>query len=528
MAPEQARGDADPGPPADIFSLGLLLFELASGQQRAADPNLLRILRSRSQGRSGLPWGSMNGLSPGLRDVIRRCVEGHPADRYPSCEALERDLVDVHEGRTPGMGALSAPQRLWRRVGRHPWRAFACVAALLLIGAVSGHTWWTWPRDVRIGTQLDGKWLWIDGRMVGTTPVTVRLEPGTHDYEMKSGMDRAIGPDVYRGELSVPRGEGVHSIFLFLDPPHTVQEVPLLPSEAPHLPPQLLPGDVAQTGPLAWIQLSVMLQSANQETIQVTVDGEVFEETPNICSFRLPLGPHSIVIEADGYRTIRREIDLKTQELCMLSMEMDPLDSPWHTVLLYSVAEYDVQRWVVDQGGMKIQCEQGQDVDDKDRFSTKSYWGPQCGGEPGFVLLAVELPVSPGQLELRTVRYSVAPAGWSLIEAGASPDELVPIGLQGPEDPPLSILGDWSPEEARISGDTLRADPVGDSVGAIEAELVRRLGGSRTLYIRLTSGGVPVGDGVSFACALRCDGLPTRIPSGGAVWEPGMRIRVME
>ena len=212
----------------------------------------------------------------------------------------------------------------------------------------------------------------------------------------------------------------------------------------------------------------------------------------------------------------------------MLSMEMDPVDSPWHTVLLYSVAEYDVQRWVIEQGGMKVLCEPGQDAANIDRFSTKPYWGPARNEEPGFVVLAVELPVAPGHLELQPEVESAAPGGWSLIEAGASPEDLIPIWLEGPEDPPASVLGKWAPAEARAAGKTLGPDAVGDTAGAIEKELVRRLGGARILYLRLTAGGVPVGDSVSYACALRCNGIPTKILSGGVVWEPGMRIRVKE
>ena len=144
------------------------------------------------------------------------------------------------------------------------------------------------------------------------------------------------------------------------------------------------------------------------------------------------------------------------------------------------------------------------------------------------MVLAVELPVSPGHLELQPEVESAAPGGWSLVEAGASPEDLIPIWLEGPEDPPASVLGGWLPAEARAAGDTLGPDAVGDATGTIEEELVRRLGGSRVLYLRLTAGGVPVGDDVSYACALRCNGLPTKIPAGGLVWEPGMRIRVRE
>ncbi len=526
MAPEQARGDPDPGPPADLFALGLLLFELASGYQRPADLNLLQILGDRSLGRVEFPRGSMSRTRPGLRDVIRRCVEGHPADRYPSCAALERDLVDVREGRAPGMGALFMTRRQLRRMGRRPWRTIASAAVLLVVGGVGWHTWWTWPRDVRIGTHLDGKTLWLDGELVGTTPLTMRLAPGTYDYELQNEVSAPDPLHLYQGELTVPRGTGRHWIYLLLEPPHTVQQGLLFPTED-LLPAALFPGDAAQDGPLAWVQVSVILESAKLETIRLTVDEVVFDQVPSICAFRLPLGEHEITIEADGYRPVERDINL-TQGLCMLSVEMDPADLPWHTVLLYSVAEYDVQRWVRDQQGMKVLCEPGQDPDDNDRFATKPYWGPVREDEPGSVLMAVDLPVSPSEVRLWASAMDAAPGGWSLIEAGASPDELVPIWITGSRDPPLRLLGGRSLAELRNAWDGSPTGGQQGSWGALEDELVRRLGESRLLYLRLTAGGASAGETVSTACALRCNGLPTGKPDGEVVWEPAMRIQVRE
>ena len=519
MAPEQARGEPHLGPQVDIFALGLLLCELATGRRLASDPNLLRVLRRRARGGAGLPRPMAAELAPGLRSIVRRCVERHPADRYASCSELERDLLDVREGARPRMGSLSAMARSSRRLRRHPWRTIAISGALVALGWAVWHAWWTWPREVRFYSHYETKTLWIDGELIGNTPVSTRLRPGRHAAELCFEPHVPDPNAVFREEVTIPRGRDRLHLFFDLEPQTALQRLPLFSlddlragrefSDCPD-----------HDGPLAWAQVSANLGSNRRETIRLTVCGEVFEEASNVVAFRLPLGRHTIAIEADGYRPIERTIELVNQRLCMLSFEMDPVESPWHTVLLYSVEEYDVQRGIVDQDGLRVFLESGKESGSDSSFVEKVYWGPTRNHEPGYVLLKVDLPVSPGELDLMIVSDAAAPCGWSLVEAGASPEELIPVWLTGPEDPPRNRLGQSGAEELR------RASRL--SLESVEARLVRQLAGSTTLYVRLSAGGVPVGDDATTACALRCNGLPAFRPDGSVVWYPAMWIRVQE
>ncbi len=94
MAPEQADGRVhEVGPPADIYSLGAILYELLTGQPPFRGEALVRVLDAV---RFRKPRPTSNICSDVPRDVeaiCLKCLEKHPADRYASAGALADDLT---------------------------------------------------------------------------------------------------------------------------------------------------------------------------------------------------------------------------------------------------------------------------------------------------------------------------------------------------------------------------------------------------------------------------------------------------
>jgi hypothetical protein len=91
MSPEQARGLAVDAR-SDIFSFGILLYEMVTGQRPFAGPTALDTLHAIAfedvkpvtQLRASVP--------PTLPRVVSRCLGKRPEDRYPDCRTLIADL----------------------------------------------------------------------------------------------------------------------------------------------------------------------------------------------------------------------------------------------------------------------------------------------------------------------------------------------------------------------------------------------------------------------------------------------------
>lgn len=92
MAPEQVvgvRGD----PRSDIFAIGVVLYELATGELPFGEPQTHGGLRQRLWMDPAPPRALRPDLPPWLQEVILRCLEPEAARRYPSAAHLAFDLA---------------------------------------------------------------------------------------------------------------------------------------------------------------------------------------------------------------------------------------------------------------------------------------------------------------------------------------------------------------------------------------------------------------------------------------------------
>lgn len=98
MPPEQALGDnALLGPPADIYALGLILYELFTGRHPDLRPAIQRMM-SPTEGLPSFPKRPGSIADDTLDAILVRTLHADPADRYPHASALSDDIARWREG----------------------------------------------------------------------------------------------------------------------------------------------------------------------------------------------------------------------------------------------------------------------------------------------------------------------------------------------------------------------------------------------------------------------------------------------
>ena len=111
MAPEQ-MSDGPVDGRADLYSVGIVLFEWLTGQKPFDSPDLSALLLQHLGAptpplRQVAPWANFSGP---LEAVVMRAMSKRPEQRYPSADAMSAALDDTPEAQgTPGPEVLGAP-----------------------------------------------------------------------------------------------------------------------------------------------------------------------------------------------------------------------------------------------------------------------------------------------------------------------------------------------------------------------------------------------------------------------------------
>jgi eukaryotic-like serine/threonine-protein kinase len=141
MSPEQAQG-LPVDHRSDIFSLGILLYEMATGERPFRGNTNLSVLSSILKDTPRPASELRDDVPKPLARMIQRALEKRPEDRYQSASDLRRDLEDLKRDVDSGevvLGSTAGRPRLRPASGRRRrWALPAAIgAALAVIAALA-------------------------------------------------------------------------------------------------------------------------------------------------------------------------------------------------------------------------------------------------------------------------------------------------------------------------------------------------------------------------------------------------------
>jgi serine/threonine-protein kinase len=142
ISPEQVKGKRGDGR-SDLFSVGVILYEMLTGKLPFSGPNPLAAMNDRLLNHPTPPRVADPSVSPQLQEIIYRALERDPTNRYAKAQAFKWDLEHQDQVGVEDREEL----KNWQKRKSHTLRkilyygglALIPVAVLLLMMLVAHH-----------------------------------------------------------------------------------------------------------------------------------------------------------------------------------------------------------------------------------------------------------------------------------------------------------------------------------------------------------------------------------------------------
>jgi eukaryotic-like serine/threonine-protein kinase len=134
MSPEQARGEPLDAR-SDLFSLGVVLYEMATGKKPFATGNVITTLDAVLNQKPASPLSLKPSLPPDLEGILGRAMEKDRGHRYPNALAMKGDLQSLRKETESGLTKTGARRPILPyRIATNTFQATSKLSTYLLLG----------------------------------------------------------------------------------------------------------------------------------------------------------------------------------------------------------------------------------------------------------------------------------------------------------------------------------------------------------------------------------------------------------
>lgn len=207
MSPEQALSQPVDGR-SDLFSLGIILYELTTGTRPFKGDNMASVFNAVILFHPLEPSALNPVIPPGLSQIIMKCLNKRPEDRFDRGRSLAEALRNVLA--EPKPAAMSSPAMSSPAVKKKPWYAIFLPAGLclLLLGTLFYH--FILPKEkpqtivpekepvqtierrmekasspiLKVESAPDRAEVFVNGLLKGNAPITLELPAGKHQIRL--------------------------------------------------------------------------------------------------------------------------------------------------------------------------------------------------------------------------------------------------------------------------------------------------------------------------------------------------------
>src|SRR6266705_2184872 len=137
MSPEQARGE-EIDPRSDLFSLGVVLYEMSTGKKPFSGANVVTTLDAVLNQKPISPLQHNHKLPVELEGIIGRAMEKNKGNRYPNAQSMKGDLLSLKKETESGLTKTGMRRpALPYRIATNTFAATSRFHTYILLGVVA-------------------------------------------------------------------------------------------------------------------------------------------------------------------------------------------------------------------------------------------------------------------------------------------------------------------------------------------------------------------------------------------------------